>query len=536
MRIRSVQINDFGPFRNAMLELEDDLTVLTGANDSGKTSILRFLRLAGGDGSLEQTQIQDTSARVTRGPWQNHPTVGGVFSGTLTASIKLPDGVLAANTWVDVERRLAPRVKSRRLVNEQSDFPQALFQVVDLDAIQPFPSEIKLDQPGPAKSLLRVADFDLLQYREASTIRRDELLRVANTGLASWFSGLFPLAPYSLMLQALSSDAGSLAIRLVDRFGGEQTIEQRGQGVRKLVAVLVKLAALRSRGQSDILILADEPENHLHPGFQHQYCRILQELASEPWIQCVYATHSPSMLPLPDTRHLRLVQQTEDVNGAVSEIINRPVIDDLSLLRTALGVCPFDALALAPITLIVEGQTETECLPQLLEKLAKAEQDPFTSYLAQRPQISLVGASRKGFETTYKVVEALGSHAIVMVDADKRQELTNSKVIPNDHWFALEGEFEELVTTQVYFQALERHYPQETQEGEEALHAFLAQRPPGSSYTAGIEGWLKKNGAKGLSKPRVMSSAIELARIEDLQPSSLAPLVTMLNRALDRFV
>jgi recombinational DNA repair ATPase RecF len=66
LELRSVQIANLRGFRDATLPLEDGLTLLVGANNSGKTSVLRILNwiLNEADEATLMGEAQLTSAEL----------------------------------------------------------------------------------------------------------------------------------------------------------------------------------------------------------------------------------------------------------------------------------------------------------------------------------------------------------------------------------------------------------------------------------------------------------------------------------------
>jgi hypothetical protein len=78
---------------------------------------------------------------------------------------------------------------------------------------------------------------------------------------------------------------------MVKRFDGfELPISLTGSGIEMIIA-LIFLETLAKISRSEICIIIDEPELHLHPSLQDKFARHLQEISEES--QVFISTHSP---------------------------------------------------------------------------------------------------------------------------------------------------------------------------------------------------------------------------------------------------
>ncbi|NET62764.1 MAG: AAA family ATPase, partial [Symploca sp. SIO2E6] len=111
-------------------------------------------------------------------------------------------------------------------------------------------------------------------------------------------------------------------------------------------------------------IIIDEPQSFLHPGAAKKLIEILREF---PQHQYFIATHSPMIIAA--AKPSTIVKLRYDEGETRASVMNSEDINQQRSLLTELGVSLSDIFG-ADNILWVEGQTEQECFPLILEKLA----------------------------------------------------------------------------------------------------------------------------------------------------------------------
>jgi predicted ATPase len=137
-----------------------------------------------------------------------------------------------------------------------------------------------------------------------------------------------------------------------------------GTGVSQILAILyVVITSPESR-----VIIIDEPQSFLHPGAAKKLIEILKTFTQH---QYFISTHSPSIIRAanPST----IIKLWHEDNETKTCVMNSRNIKEQEELLSELGVSLSDVFGADKI-LWVEGLTEEQCFPILLEKIAKKPQ------------------------------------------------------------------------------------------------------------------------------------------------------------------
>ena len=114
MILRSVTPKFFGPFAMPMtLQIEEDVTVLTGGNDTGKTLLLDLIyRMCAGkqEGCLAEGDVTLGRTYEADQPWAQDPELGceATFAWTNLTHQYIPGAAKEKDTEIRAEFRLAP--------------------------------------------------------------------------------------------------------------------------------------------------------------------------------------------------------------------------------------------------------------------------------------------------------------------------------------------------------------------------------------------------------------------------------------------
>jgi ABC-type cobalamin/Fe3+-siderophores transport system ATPase subunit len=138
-------------------------------------------------------------------------------------------------------------------------------------------------------------------------------------------------------------------------------LEESGTGVGQVLAILyVVLTSEQPR-----TIIVDEPQSFLHPGALRRLIGIMKQ---HPRHQYILTTHAPSVITASDPDTL-LLTRLEGVETKVDEL-NVSEAQDLRRTLAEVGARLSDVFG-ADNILWVEGRTEEECFPMILERVAE---------------------------------------------------------------------------------------------------------------------------------------------------------------------
>jgi len=165
-------------------------------------------------------------------------------------------------------------------------------------------------------------------------------------------------------IEAVESDRTEtdIATLVYTELGRKLDILYSGTGLKHFLDVLLKTAI----SEADIVLL-DEPELGLHPDLQRRFIKYLRQLAEGRGVQFFMATHSPVLLNYADiVTYYRII----NIRG------NRNVLpvpnDAIHTLLSDLGIRPSDVFN-KDICVLVEGATDVVFFEHILHELYSQE-------------------------------------------------------------------------------------------------------------------------------------------------------------------
>ena len=334
----------------------------------------------------------------------------------------------------------------------------------------------------------------------------------------------------------ISGDPQLLGLFLVDQHTGHTPIGSRGAGIRRILGLMGELMFERSPNEFTYVLL-DEPETSLHADAQHALRRLLENLAKDATIQVIYATHSPSMINTMHPASIRVFSRTMADDRAMSVITNNAFDNNYLRVRSSLGLTPSDSLLYAPVTVIVEGSTEVECLPILLERLKETSPKGFENLDEVLSHAHFLDGQGDSYEYLCRLAKSQGARPVILVDGDKVKSLKSVVEKHSDvvgiHLDA-GTEFEDVVPAGIYIQAVAAVL--QVQTGEVSLAGFerwAVGQPRKLPFSKMVERWLQDDfDGKALHKPTVMRAAIGLTDASGFrQVETFRRLVAAMRRA-----
>lgn len=390
LQLKTLELTHYRRFREFAISFEDRLTVLVGRNGSGKTSVLDavatglgfFLsRLPGvsgistrkGDLHIESSGSKPRQAPYLRLRWKttsdliwdytvprdrtaktlSHiPDPGYRFKGLYDYADRYTD---ALNDGDPVELPVIAYYGAGRGVFDlpQRDRQSAL--VKDRKRLNTY--DVALSSRANFKSFLRYfTDLEFYELKKKNELRSFDYelpelraIRRAVAQMMPGFSNPRVASPIGLEVDCCLDDASpsrSTPLR----------IEQLSDGYRTTLAMVMDIAARMAEAnpespdplQTSGIVLIDEIELHLHPGWQQQILGDLQ--ATFPNVQFIVTTHSPQVISTVPPQCLRVLdwqkgeprllpvdfaqgaeaqQMLEDVLGVQPRAIQLDVVRDL---------------------------------------------------------------------------------------------------------------------------------------------------------------------------------------------------------------
>lgn len=298
----NLKVNEWRQFQSIDIDLTSRLTVITGENGTGKTTLLNLLGLALGEpATFLGTPMRDKDGfrfRSAKRPTGEFESIGEI---TLTSGSRSKLGV---REWQSAD---------------QADFSPELAPFLDLpglylDAQRVIGPYQQLESiPSRFHSASEIADVYKQQLRDfwkphytikpPSLLIKEALVAAAIFGegnsmvtgdpraLEMWngFQDVLGrLFPASLAFEGLHVDQGELIIRTQS---GQFALEAASGGLSAIVTLAWQIYLHAFDSPKAFTVCFDEPENHLHPSLQRTFLPAL--LDSFPTVNFVVATHSP---------------------------------------------------------------------------------------------------------------------------------------------------------------------------------------------------------------------------------------------------
>ncbi len=545
MILKSITPQHFGPFgHEATLQLDPEVTVLTGPNDVGKSLTLRAIELLLTNKKISVHEVNRNRFSETKGIWTEDSEIicTGVFESTDIAikGGKLPKEIRPHNK-VTVRKQMTVHDAKIILVessngrsNPSVNFASTV-SVLKLPLESEVKQEINLGQMNEAEEqLLRLAfgnGFSLQQHKSDLDIDRSFRIREAEEKLNDRLRSILPTTmPLQFKLTEVQGNADVLGIGIVDRHRGFTPLGSRGAGVRRIMNVMgALLRHTPDNGHS--IVLYDEPETSLHSDAQHILRRLLESIASHPNVQVVYSTHSPAMVNTLRPQSIRVIERRRENDKAVSVFLNEAYAGNYALVRSSLGISPADSLLYSPITIIAEGISEVRCLPIVLGKLAKARLIDQALLDILLPETHIVDGEGSSFEYMCRLAKSQNARPILFLDGDKGGDLPKVQAKhPEVPVISLADgiEFEQIVPTKRYIEAAAKLLEDTSGNLSEAGFREWEQNAklkPNLMFSKRIERWLEDEFDKWLSKPRLMETAIALSEPSEIQAEPFQRLV-----------
>lgn len=418
--VEKVELRDYRGISSLRIELERDITLLVGRNNSGKSRVLRALALAFGAVPAEQDDLtvgSPTPASIdvviaprpeaTAGAAVAEETFAATVGRSLEPSIVEDEPLKERFAWRTTVSRSAEGVGART-VHEKLEFaadrgwflrsaPVRLkreqFQVFEAaiigtrrdlsdemttrgSAIQRILNDLEI--PDDRRESLESELKDLggrIVIGSGSLAAVKESLHNADGRVGGF--GRPELNPLPLRLEELTR---SVSVD-IDAGSGSLPLRFHGSGPRSLASLLVQAVLYERRLGRDgptvprhPLTLVEEPEAHLHPQMQFELPDLLSSIPG----QLVVSTHSSHLVTAVEPRSVRVLGSSTDPTTAVdlrpaatdeeaSHRARRPKLhaEEMEKLKRQVER-PFGELLFASALVIGDGATERGMLPPLI--------------------------------------------------------------------------------------------------------------------------------------------------------------------------
>jgi len=160
-------------------------------------------------------------------------------------------------------------------------------------------------------------------------------------------------------------------------------IEELGEGNRNLIILsLLRSYAKNFKKEAQGLLIIEEPEIYLHPQARKQLLRVFKEIVRDSAIQIMVTTHSSTFIETECFENIALVYKTKEAGTKIIQVSKKELVDFAN--KTGARGSTIDNIGeyysitsdeklkeafFAKKVILVEGDTEEICLPVLLGKV-----------------------------------------------------------------------------------------------------------------------------------------------------------------------
>lgn len=344
MRISRFTIKNFKSFEDVTIEFNPDVNILTGKNNSGKTTVLEALALWHDCFSRKMVQAKRKEKNYQSGDWVLGPTYNRYFPFEQINSIRSPS---LEDIFYQRDKR---RIIGLSCTFEDQDHGEMVvdFQIGQSGAnydinlqgfteydftkfnryFQKLPDAIGLYYASPVSAIQQIEDFvteprlrDAILRRESALVLRNRLYKLLispDTTRQEEFKENLAYLLYNneqrIELVARSNIQRDTRVLINYKIGSdnvEKDIALLGSGSLQAIEILLNLYQPGEVPKDLNLVLLDEPDSHIHRDMQQRLMNFLTRFAGSTNTQVFLSTHNESLIRSAAHFHLFHLEGTE---------------------------------------------------------------------------------------------------------------------------------------------------------------------------------------------------------------------------------
>lgn len=580
MKLKRLEVNGFRSLAQFHIAFDNDMTVVVGENDAGKTSLIECLKVVtqgrqvgiddfthGSNQLLISVEIDNfvfrkeyekNGATITEVPLKAHPTAEYVqrtrtrlLDPSFDASTddgqsfvrdvaKLFGLTVRANSNIEnLKTQLVDKLNANgELVIESAVFPK--FNNIQLDGrhfenVPAFFKEVFLKEKQASiwqEQITEGTSIESFVRNHLETYSNEASVQIQERGIINKLQLFLPeLTEIKVEPIFLARDLNVDAkVKFLEN-GNEIAIENKGDGTkRRMTMALLEFKKEQSRIPNDdqTIYLLDEPDTHLHVRAQLDLVHTVEGF-STAGNQVILTTHSPFIVNSAKPSQVRLLVMSNGVT-AIRSLTSDP--SQSSKILRALGI-ENTHLFFSRKIVIVEGETEEKFLPaQYLKLTNKTLSSGLIKAINVHGVQNIVGFSRA-------ILELHDPDQIyILCDNDtspELQELINQLGVPQAHKFQVgTKEFEDAFHSSVLQRVWAQYHVdcgRQAPEGwtEDAIEQVKTRCVAnGEKFSTALRAL--NQGGKAMKKPIFGAALGERVEVHEL-PQQLRDLLEVLTNA-----
>ena len=409
MKISYLRIKNFKSIKETVIDNIDDVLILVGRNNSGKSVILDAIRAVSGDYCITQNDFYSTEGNIiievhliidnedmeymhkngiagkyrhfdmwkknfrTRFPSFCENENGGELSFEYIyrrdGVVQFRDGIKKNNTHI---KEIFPRIyfvdQYRNKADIREDFIMlqqdgGLSQLREDKCV--FDSTRRCNQCFECIGVINKKTPEQLTLVESSRLLQYKLFKLNLNEFADRLNMYFAKngagserIHYEIKFDVDEVFKINTIVENIDR-GRTGDIDALGEGLKSIYILSLLETYVDTKNTTPYIIMIEDPETYLHPHLKKTASEILYRLSKKN--QVIFSTHEPEMLFNFTTKQIKQVYTGKDYATAVN---NDTDIDDI---LNDLGYTANDFMNVS-FVFIVEGKQDKSRLPLLLNK------------------------------------------------------------------------------------------------------------------------------------------------------------------------
>lgn len=390
-RLKDFEIKNFRSIGNLLLEIPtNDLLVICGANNVGKTNFLRAMDLFFSLDPKKFNAYDDipySIAEGSRGGGYKTTLIGNFISndGLKPICIKVNFSNLKGKSPIEIKaKRGQLKMYDATVRNFISQFRFIFIESSNIDITEKIARIINDDvllgvekKKRNKATLVHLKDFIEESQKKLKEIQ-DEITDTIKSNVkdikgvdsSRWKAEiLFP--EFNNLRDAISQ---LISFTLND--SNNRQIRTKGSGIQRIILFSL-IEYISNKSDKKTIWGLDEPEAFLQPGLQKQFHKKLLELGKN--IPILITTHSHNFIDLSDIKNtylfeasapeLKLYQRRPNQSFyKTNTIINNSIgVEKINLIKNQLGIEKGDDWSILPYNLLVEGEDDRDYLSCLIK-------------------------------------------------------------------------------------------------------------------------------------------------------------------------
>ncbi len=336
MFIKKFQIQNFKSFQDITIYLNQDVNILTGRNNAGKTTVLEAFSLWHECFQKLLTQARRSQKNYRRGDWVLGPTSNRYFAFDQINSVRSPNfedifhdcqrknkiklGVTLEDTDQDkLTIRFNIGESGNNYIIELESFTTFDFTKFN-SFLQGLPDPFSIYYAAPIATIMAAEDYTTLPHIEkacmtqkSGSVLRNRLFQISR------FPVIFDLFQRDLSYILFNHEKAitfeiifdeARDTRIIIRYKIESNerfkdIALLGSGTLQLVEILINFYQADSQSKDFKLIMLDEPDSYIHRDIQKRLVEIVTRFSQKT--QIIISTHNESFIrsaPIEQIFHL----------------------------------------------------------------------------------------------------------------------------------------------------------------------------------------------------------------------------------------